>query len=242
MPIKDWFKKSKLHNNSIYSLGEEIARNYLTKNLTNFSSHVDEQTLELIWNQMKEMIISISSQDNNLMQTSMLRKHISETTNIRAEYEILLLNQNNDLNNWTKEKGISGELHKHLHQIYMANTLLDQTSNKDNRSSNEILSLIRLGMYTASWYNEVLNGLRSPLKDFQGTKDWYNSFLCSCLIVQEDKYRKSINLDTLIERQELIDAYNTFKKFVIDCHSDPFHAWEIKHSKLLKDGDISLPS
>ena len=81
MSITDWFTKTKLKNNSIYSVGEKIAEEYLNKNLENFSKHVNEETLKIIWDQMREMIISISSQENRLTQIFMLRKHISETTN-----------------------------------------------------------------------------------------------------------------------------------------------------------------
>jgi len=241
MPITDWFKTNKLKNNAIYSLGEEIAEDYLIQNLENFSKHIDEESLKLIWGQMREMIISIASQNNTLIQISMLRKHIAETTNIRAEHEILLLNKNNDSNNWMIEKGVSGELHKYLYKICTTNRLIDQSSKIVNISLEQAFSLVSLGMYTASWYNEVLNGLRSPLKDFEETSDWYNPFLCSRLIVQEDKYRKSINIPPLIEEQESINAYNLFSKFVTDNHSNPYHAWKTKYDQELKEGVLSLP-
>ena len=240
MPIKDWFKKNKLSNNSIYSLGEELAENFLVKNLQNFSKHVDEQTLKVIWLQMEEMITSIASQEDSLAQISSLRRHISETTNIRAEHEILLLNKNNNSNNWINEEGISGELYEHLKQICITNRLLGE-SFEENNSSEQVSSLVSLGMYTASWYNEVLNGLRTPLKDYEVTNDWYNSFLCSRLIVQEDSYRKSININPLIKERKIIDAYSSFNKYVLDCHSDPFHAWKLEYSELISSGHISLP-
>tara|TARA_B110000014_G_scaffold229167_1_gene189911 strand:- start:627 stop:1355 length:729 start_codon:yes stop_codon:yes gene_type:complete len=242
MSITDWFTKNKLKNNSIYSVGEKIAEEYLTKNLDNFSKHVNEETLKIIWDQMREMIISISSQESRLTQIFMLRKHISETTNIRAEHEILLLNKNNDSNNWINEKGISGELHEHLHEICIINKLLGQSPDELNVSSEQAFSLITLGMYTASWYNEVLNALRSPLKDFEGTNDWYNSFLCSRLIINEDKYRKSINMEPMILKKELINAYDSFNKFVVDNHSNPFRAWKSEYNQKLKEGILSLPN
>jgi len=242
MSITGWFTKNKLKNNSIYSVGEKTAEEYLNKNLENFSKHVNEETLKIIWDQMREMIISISSQESRLTQIFMLRKHISETTNIRAEHEILLLNESNDSNNWTNEKGISGKLYEHLHEICITNKLLGQSPDELSVSSEQALSLVTLGMYTASWYNEVLNALRSPLKDFERTNDWYNSFLCSRLIIYEDNYRKSINMEPMIPEQELINAYNSFNKFVIENHSNPFHAWKSKYNQELKEGILSLPN
>src|SRR5262249_43656769 len=156
-----------------------------------------------------------------------MRLELAAMTSCHAELVVLLRNPVND---WSRSRYVSGELHNHIRSCAAhCKELAEELWRNPNESDDDLYEYAR---QRSIYYNYVMNGinqLRHDFDDFAGGKDrdWLRPFSKSMMIWHEDIYRSKIGLPTLFEDKILgALSHSTFFNLVHNSVRNPLFEWE----------------
>lgn len=129
---------------------------------------------------------------------------------------------------------ISGELWQHIGELSKHNELVKRVvwDTGQEWADNDVIDLCNLRKDVHLFNIRVLNVYREKMKDTGQNKDWLNPFLKCMCIWQEDTYRKTISLPSLLPNALDALKYSTFMNMVTNGVHNPLYEFEQKYPNL----------
>ncbi len=162
------------------------------------SKTFDLETRKKIQSEILEDMISIYLNENPVLSN---RSRLVESVLEMATYGVLILNSEEDLNDFCLNPAISGELRFYLDEISLKDDGIKDSLQAYLPEDRDLHSIFLVRHWRGHLLAEIYRLIRLDVEGkIDPSKDWYKPFIFAMYITKEDEFRELLGLNSLLKQ------------------------------------------